>query len=172
MVNWFRLKRKKQDDLGGVSQDDESDTYTRQYGRGATVGAKLSVKLILDGLNDSQQKVSGEAMNDADMSAVIHVEETKSAREIVLKNKVESLEAKVEKLQLDHDKMAVFFENFKKIQPELVPPTPDAKEDPSDVAIDGEHMDTIDPPSHESEITSPYGSEKKGDGLDGAKANQ
>ncbi|GKD44174.1 phospholipase-like protein [Tanacetum coccineum] len=35
--------------------------------------------------------------------------------------------------------------------------------------------DTInlaDPPSHESKITSPCGSEKKGDGLDGAKANQ
>ncbi|GJV93788.1 hypothetical protein Tco_1541601 [Tanacetum coccineum] len=226
------------DDLGGVSQDDESDTYTIQDGRGVTVGAK----------------VSGEAMNDADMSAVVHVEETKSAREIVLKNKVESLETKVEKLQLDHDKMEVFFENFKKIRPELVPPTPDAKEDPSDAAIDGEHipfallfwgvdvehtnavgnpdenegpnakedpsyaatdgehMDTIGspdeteepnaqepishvlntpvdkgdvlmtdapdtinlayPPSHESEITSLCGSEKKGDGLDGAKANQ
>ncbi|GKA44276.1 phospholipase-like protein [Tanacetum coccineum] len=214
----------KQDDLGGVPQDDESDTYTRRYGRGATVGAK----------------VCGEAMNDADMSAVVHVEKTKSVREIVLKNKVESLEAKVEKLKLDHDKMAVFFENFKKIQPELVPPTPDAKEDPSDAAIDGEHMDVVghpdenegpnakvypsdvaidgehmdtigspdeteepnaqepisyvlnmpvdngdmlmtdapdtinlgDPPCHESEIMSPYGSEKKGDGLDGAKTNQ
>ncbi|GKF17714.1 hypothetical protein Tco_0062632, partial [Tanacetum coccineum] len=35
--------------------------------------------------------------------------------------------------------------------------------------------DTINlayPPSHESEITSLCGSEKKGDGLDGAKANQ
>ncbi|GJZ32438.1 phospholipase-like protein, partial [Tanacetum coccineum] len=240
------------DDLGGVSQDDESDAYTRQDGHGATVGAK----------------VSGKAMNDADMSAIVHVEETKSAREIVLENKVESLEAKVEKLQLDHDKMAVFFENFKKIWPELVPPTPDAKEDPSDAAIDGEHLDAVghpdenkgpnekedpsdaaidgehmdavshpnenegpnakedpsdttingehmdiigspdeteepnaqepishvlntpvdnsdvlmtyapntinlaDPPSHKSEITSPCSSEKKGDGLDGAKTNQ
>nr|GEV73686.1 hypothetical protein [Tanacetum cinerariifolium] len=181
---------------------------------------------------------------------------------------VESLDAKVEKLQLDHDKMAVFFENFKKARPELITLTPDAKEDPSDVAIDGEHMDAVghpdenegpnekedpsnaaidgehmdvvghpdenegpnekedpsdvtingertdtigcpdetkepnaqesisyvlnmpvdngdvlmtdanetmnlaDPPSHEFEITSPCGSKKKGDGLDGAKANQ
>ncbi|GJW28062.1 putative ribonuclease H-like domain-containing protein [Tanacetum coccineum] len=259
--NWYRrsydyLDGKEKsvplDDLGCVSQDDESYAYTRQDGRGATVGAK----------------VSGEAMNDADMSAVVHVEETKSAREIVPKNKVASLEAKVEKLQLDHNKMVVFFENFKKIRPELVPPTPDAKEDPSDAAIDGEHMDVVshldenegpnekedpldaaidgehmdavghpdenegpnvkenpsdaaidgehmdtigsldkteepnsqepishvlntpvnngdvlmtdapgtfnlaDPPSHESEITSPCGSEKKGDGLDGAEANQ
>nr|GEV18585.1 hypothetical protein [Tanacetum cinerariifolium] len=67
-------------------------------------------------------------------------------REIVLENKVDSLEAKVEKLQLDHDKMVVFFENFKKIRPELVPPTPDAKEDPSDAAIDGEHMDVVGHP--------------------------
>ncbi|GJZ83597.1 hypothetical protein Tco_0648770, partial [Tanacetum coccineum] len=118
------------DDLDGVSQDDESDAYTRQDGRGATVG----------------EKVSGEAMNDANMSAVVHVEETKSAREIVLENKVESLEAKVKKLQLDHDKMAVFFKNFKKIRPKLVPPTPDAKEDPSDAAIDGEHMDAVGHP--------------------------
>nr|GEW66613.1 hypothetical protein [Tanacetum cinerariifolium] len=224
--NYLDVKEKSipLDDLGGVSQDDEFDAYTRQDGRGATVGVK----------------VSGEAMNDADISAVIYVEETKSAREIVLENKVESLEAKVEKLQLDHDKMAVFFQNFKKIRPELVPLTPDAKEDPtdaaidgehmgvvghpdenegpnekedpSDAAIDGEHMDTIgspdetkepnaqepishvlntpvdngdvlmvdapdtinlaDPPSHESEITSPCGLEKNRDGLDGAKANQ
>ncbi|GJS85634.1 retrovirus-related pol polyprotein from transposon TNT 1-94 [Tanacetum coccineum] len=58
-------------------------------------------------------KVSGEAMNDADMSAVAHVEETKLARDIVLENKVEFLEAKVEKLQLDHYQMVEFFENFK-----------------------------------------------------------
>nr|GFA60980.1 hypothetical protein [Tanacetum cinerariifolium] len=31
------------DNLGGVSQDDESDAFTRQDGRGATVGAKVSV---------------------------------------------------------------------------------------------------------------------------------
>ncbi|GKA79265.1 phospholipase-like protein, partial [Tanacetum coccineum] len=201
-----------------------TDAEIGQDGRGATVGAK----------------VSGEAMNDVDMSAVVHVKETKSTREIVLKNKVESLEAVVEKLKLDHDKMAVFFENFKKFWPELVPPTPDAKEDPSDAAIDGEHMDAVghpdenerpnakedpsdaaidrehmdaigspneteepnahdpishvlnmlvdngdvlmmdvhdtinlaDPPSHESEIMSPCSSEKKGDQLDRAKANQ
>nr|GFA52898.1 hypothetical protein [Tanacetum cinerariifolium] len=30
------------DNLGGVSQDDESDAFTRQDGRGATVGAKVS----------------------------------------------------------------------------------------------------------------------------------
>nr|GEW27462.1 hypothetical protein [Tanacetum cinerariifolium] len=59
------------DELGGVSQDDESDAYSRQDERGATVEAK----------------VSGEAMNDADMSAVVHVEGTKSAREIMLENK-------------------------------------------------------------------------------------
>nr|GEY20614.1 hypothetical protein [Tanacetum cinerariifolium] len=46
---------------------------------------------------------------------------------------------------------------------------PNENEDPSDAAIDGELMDTIDPPSHESEITSPCGSEKKRDDLDGAK---
>nr|GEW56815.1 hypothetical protein [Tanacetum cinerariifolium] len=223
--NWYRrsydyldVKEKSVPlgDLGGISQDDESDAYTRQDRRGATVGAK----------------VSDEAMNDADMSAVVHVEEIKSAREIVLENTVESLEAKVEKLQLDHDKMAVFFENFKKIQPELEDPSdaaidgehmdvvghpdknegPNEKEDPSDAAIDGEHMDTIDipdeteepnaqepishvlntpvdnggvlmtdapdtinltdPPSYESEITSPCDSDKKGDELDSAKANQ
>ncbi|GJZ24645.1 phospholipase-like protein, partial [Tanacetum coccineum] len=232
------------DDLDGVSQDDESDAYTRQDGRGATVG----------------EKVSGEAMNDADMSAIAHVEETKLAREIVLENKVEFLEAKVKKLQLEHDKMAEFFENFKvscrswlrrgrhcsfvvdsliryiylrgrnqnedpsdaaidgehmdavghpdeKEGPnEKEDPSdaaidgehmdavghpdenegPNAKEDSSDAAINGEHMDTIDvlmtdapgtinladPPSHESEITSLCSSEKKGDKLDGAKANQ
>nr|GEU71283.1 hypothetical protein [Tanacetum cinerariifolium] len=110
--------------------DDESDAYTRKDGCGVTVGTK----------------VSGEAMNDADMSAVVYIEETKLAREIVLENKVESLEAKVVKLQLDHDKMALFFENFKKIRPELVPLTPDAKEDPSDATIDGEHMDAVGPP--------------------------
>ncbi|GJY64636.1 hypothetical protein Tco_0466096 [Tanacetum coccineum] len=99
--NWYRrlydyldVKEKSVplDDLGGVSQDDEFDAYTRQDGRGATVRAK----------------VSGEVMNDANMSVVVHVEETKSAREIMLENKVESLETKVEKLQLDHDKLAVF----------------------------------------------------------------
>nr|GEZ42608.1 hypothetical protein [Tanacetum cinerariifolium] len=46
---------------------------------------------------------------------------------------------------------------------------PNENEDPSDAAIDGELMDTIDPPSHESKITSPCGLEKKGDDLDGAK---
>nr|GEX77771.1 hypothetical protein [Tanacetum cinerariifolium] len=111
-------------------KDDKSDAYTRQDGRGAIIGAKDS----------------GEAMNDAYISVVVHVEETKSDRDIVLKNKVESLEAKVKKLQLDHDKMAVFFENFKKIRPELVPPTLDAKEDPSDATIDGEHMDVVGHP--------------------------
>ncbi|GJX92362.1 hypothetical protein Tco_0345688 [Tanacetum coccineum] len=99
--NWYRrsynyldVKEKSVplDDLGGVSQDDEFDAYTRQDGRGATVGAK----------------VSGEVMNDANMSVVVHVEEKKSAREIVLENKVEFLEAKVDKLQLDHDQMANF----------------------------------------------------------------
>ncbi|GKE30489.1 hypothetical protein Tco_1445873 [Tanacetum coccineum] len=115
---------------GDVSQDDESDAYTRQDGCGATVGAK----------------VSGEAMNDADMSAIVHVKEIKLPREIMLENKVESLEAKVEKLQLDHDKLPVFFENFMKIRPELVPSTPNAKEDPLDVAIDGEHMDVVGHP--------------------------
>nr|GFB21724.1 phospholipase-like protein [Tanacetum cinerariifolium] len=134
--NWYRrsydyldIKEKSVslDDLGGLSQDDESDAYTRQDGRGATVKAK----------------VSGKAMNDDDMSAVVYVEETKSAREILLENKVESLEVKVKKLQFDHDKMAVFFENFKKIRPELVPPIHNAKEDHSDAAIDGDHMDVV-----------------------------
>nr|GEW41146.1 hypothetical protein [Tanacetum cinerariifolium] len=36
----------------------------------------------------------------------------------------------------------------------------------------GETINHADPPSHESEITSPCGSEKKRDRLDGAKANQ
>ncbi|GJR10005.1 hypothetical protein Tco_0792657 [Tanacetum coccineum] len=56
--------------------------------------------------------LSSGCMNDADMSAVAYIEETKSAIEIVLKNKVEFLEARVEKLQLDHDQMAKFFENL------------------------------------------------------------
>ncbi|GJR20667.1 hypothetical protein Tco_0969194 [Tanacetum coccineum] len=46
--------------------------------------------------------------------------------------------------------------------------------DNGDVLMTDAH-DTInlaDPPSHESEITSPCSSEKKGDGLDGVKANQ
>nr|GFA63294.1 hypothetical protein [Tanacetum cinerariifolium] len=141
------------DDLGGISRDDESNAYTRQDECGATVGAK----------------VSGEAMNDADMSVVVNVEETKSAREIVLEIKVESLEAKVEKLQLDHDKMAVFFENFKKIQPELVPPTPDTKEDPLDAAIDGEHMDVVGHPDENegpNDKIIPSRKDKKMDGED------
>ncbi|GJR42320.1 hypothetical protein Tco_1310423 [Tanacetum coccineum] len=82
------------DDLGGVSHDDESNSYTGHDRRGATDGAK----------------VSSDAMKDADMSAVAQVEETKSAIEIVLKNKAEFLEA---------------------------------KEDPSDAAIDEEHMDSV-----------------------------
>nr|GEV21838.1 phospholipase-like protein [Tanacetum cinerariifolium] len=43
--------------------DDESDAYTRQDGRGATFRAK----------------VSGEAMNDADMSAVVHEDPSDAA---------------------------------------------------------------------------------------------
>nr|GEY40238.1 hypothetical protein [Tanacetum cinerariifolium] len=134
--NWYRKsydylnskeKSIQMDELDGVSQDDESDSNTRQDGCGATVKAK----------------VSGEVMNDANMSTVVHIEETKLAREIVLKNKVELLEAKVKKLQLNHNKMAEFFENFYKIRPELVPQTLDAKEDPSDATIDGEHMDVV-----------------------------
>ncbi|GJY55855.1 phospholipase-like protein [Tanacetum coccineum] len=167
--NWYRssydyldVKEKfvPLDDLGGVSRDDESDAYTRQDGRGATVGAK----------------VSGEAMNDADISAVVHEDPSDAA--------------------IDGEHMdAVGHPNENE--------GPNEKEDPSDAAIDEEHMDVVghpdenegpnakvfdngdmlmtdapdiinlaDPPSHESEITSPYGSEKKGDGLDGAKANQ
>nr|GEX55319.1 hypothetical protein [Tanacetum cinerariifolium] len=191
------------DDFGGVSQDDESDAYTRQDGCGATVGAK----------------VSGEVMNDVDISAIVHVEETKSVREIVLEDKVEFLEAKVEKLQLDHDKMAedpldaaIDGEHMDVVGHPNENEGPNEKEDPLDTTIiNREHMDTIgildeteepnaqepisyvlntpvdngdvlitnapgtinlaDHLSHESEITSPCGSMKKGDGLDRAKAN-
>ncbi|GJU30537.1 hypothetical protein Tco_1174126 [Tanacetum coccineum] len=83
-------------------------TGIENHGRGATDGAK----------------VSGEAMKYVDMSAVAEVEETKSARQIVLKNKVRFLEAKVDKLYLDHD----------------------AKEDPLDAAIDVEHTNAVGNP--------------------------
>nr|GEY63047.1 hypothetical protein [Tanacetum cinerariifolium]GEY65678.1 hypothetical protein [Tanacetum cinerariifolium] len=160
-------------------------------------------------------------MNDANMSVVV-LEETKSTKDIVLENKVESLEAKVEKLQLDHDNMEDPSDaaNDGKHMDVIGHPDenegPNEKEDPldatidgehmdvedpSDAAIDGEHMNTIgspdeteesnahepiyhvlntpvdngdvlmtdapdainlaDPPSHESEITSPSGLEKK-----------
>ncbi|GKD84788.1 hypothetical protein Tco_1355942, partial [Tanacetum coccineum] len=114
--------------------------------------------------------------------AVVHVEETKSAREIVLENKEDPSDAAIDGEHLD----AVGHPDENK--------GPNEKEDPSDAAVDGEHMDVVghpdlmqsdvlmtdapdtinlaDPPSHESEITSPCSSEKKGDGLDRAKANQ
>nr|GEZ84702.1 phospholipase-like protein [Tanacetum cinerariifolium] len=121
------------DDLGGVSQDDESDAYTRQDGRGAIVGAK-------DDESDAYTRQDG--------------------RGAIVGAKVESLEAKVEKLQLDHGKMAVF--NIKKIRPELVPSTSDAKEDPSDATIDGEHMDAVGHPDENE------GPNEKEDPLDAA----
>ncbi|GKA53223.1 hypothetical protein Tco_0746538 [Tanacetum coccineum] len=84
------------DDLGGVTHDEESDSYARQDGC-------------------------------------------------------------VAQLQSNHDEMAEFVENVKKILPRLATPTPDAKatsapdenegpnakEDPSDATIDVEHMDVV-----------------------------
>nr|GEV74292.1 hypothetical protein [Tanacetum cinerariifolium] len=92
------------DDLGGVTYDDESDSYAGQDRCGATDGTQVSY----------------EAIKDADMSAVAHVKETKLAREIVLENKATSA--------LDKNE------------------GPNAKEDPSDAAIDVEHMDVNRPP--------------------------
>nr|GEW90980.1 hypothetical protein [Tanacetum cinerariifolium] len=57
---------------------------------------------------------------------------------------------------------------------DLISPVLNTPVDNEDVLMTDAH-DTINlanPPSHESEITSPCGSEKKGDELDGAKANQ
>nr|GFA82693.1 hypothetical protein [Tanacetum cinerariifolium] len=56
--------------------------------------------------------------------------------------------------------MAVF--NIKKIRPELVPSTSDAKEDPSDATIDGEHMDAVGHPDENE------GPNEKEDPLDAA----
>nr|GEX07173.1 hypothetical protein [Tanacetum cinerariifolium] len=55
-----------------------------------------------------------------------------------------------------------FSENFKKIQLELVPPTPDAKEDLSDATNDGEHMYIIGHPDENE------GPNEKEDPLDAA----
>ncbi|GKE70746.1 hypothetical protein Tco_1528818 [Tanacetum coccineum] len=139
--NWYRssydyldVKEKSVplDDFGGVSRDDESDAYTRQDGRGATVGAK----------------VSGEAMNDADMSVVVYVEEKKSAREIVLKNKEDPSDAAIDGEHMD----AVGHPDEKE--------GPNEKEDPSDAAIDGEHMDAV---GHPDENEGPNAKEDSSD---------
>jgi hypothetical protein len=91
--------------------DDESDSFTGGDGPGAT----------------DRAKVNGEAMSDADMSGVAQVEETKSAIETVLENRVACLEAKVEKLLLNHDEMIEFLRHCKKILPWLVSPTAEVK---------------------------------------------
>ncbi|GJW49024.1 phospholipase-like protein [Tanacetum coccineum] len=204
--NWYRksydyLNSKEKsiplDDLGGVSQDDESDAYTRQDGRGATVGAK----------------VSGESMNDADMSAIVHEDPSDAAingEHMDVIGHPDENERPNEKE--DPSDAATDGEHMDVVGHPDKNEGPNAKEDPLDAAINGEHMDTIgsldeteepnkqepishvlntpvdngdvlmtdapdtinfaDPPSHVSEIMSPCGSEKKGDGLDGAKANQ
>ncbi|GJR20665.1 phospholipase-like protein [Tanacetum coccineum] len=91
--------------------DSDSNPTTMLQSTDAKMGQnwyRKSYDYLNDGCSATDgAKVSGEAMNDADMSA-----ETKSAREIVLENKVEFLEARVEKLQLDHYQMAEFFENL------------------------------------------------------------
>ncbi|GJR34043.1 phospholipase-like protein [Tanacetum coccineum] len=197
------------DDLVGDSHDDESDSYTKQDGCGATNGAK----------------VSGDDMKDVETSVVAQVEDTKLAREIVLENKFELLEDKEDpsnaSTNVEHmDAIGNPEENEGSSEKcQLVSENDIARgsqqlevEDPSDAATDGEHMDAVgnpdenegtnakepishvlnapvdnedvlmknahetinhaDPPSHESEITSPCGSERKGDRLDGEKANQ
>ncbi|GKB70901.1 hypothetical protein Tco_0932313 [Tanacetum coccineum] len=198
--NWYRrlydyLDGKEKsvplDDLGGVSQDDESDAYTRQDGRGATVGAK----------------VSGEAMNDANISAVVHEDPSDAAIDGEHMDAIGHLdENEGPNEKEDPSDAAIDGEHMDVIGHPDENEGPNTEEDPSDATIDGEHMDTIgipdaqepisyvlstpvdnddvlmmdapdtinlaDPPSHEYKITSPCGSEKKGDRLDGVKANQ
>ncbi|GKB07908.1 hypothetical protein Tco_0836192 [Tanacetum coccineum] len=148
------------DDLGGVSHGYESDSYTGQDGRGAIDGAKVSG----EAMKDAEINPSDAAIDEEHMDVVGNLDENEG---------------------------------------------PNAKEDPLDAAIDGEHMDAVgnpddnegpnakepishvlntlvdnrdvlmtnahgtinhaDPPSHESEIMSPCGSEKIGDGLEEQK---
>nr|GEZ66311.1 hypothetical protein [Tanacetum cinerariifolium] len=96
-----------------VSQDDESNAYNRQDGCGAIVGAKTS----------------SEAINDADTSAVVHVEETKSARGIVLENKEDPSDTSIDGEHMDV--VSHLEENT----------GPNEKEDPLDISIDGEHIE-------------------------------
>ncbi|GJR95527.1 hypothetical protein Tco_0267701 [Tanacetum coccineum] len=111
----------------------------KQDGHGATVGAKVSV----------------EAMNDADMSAVEDPPDaTIDGEHMDAVGHPDENEGPNAKEPISHV---------------LITPV-----DNGDVLMTDAH-DTInlaDPPSHESEITSPCSSEKKGDGLDGVKANQ
>ncbi|GJZ05507.1 hypothetical protein Tco_0539300 [Tanacetum coccineum] len=154
------------DDLGGVSRDDESDAYTRQDGRGATVGAK----------------VSGEARNDADMIVEDPSDAAIDGEHMDVVGHPDENEGPNEKedpsdVGIDGEHMDTIGSPDETEEPNAQEPISHVLNTPVDNCdvLMTDAPDTInlaDPPSHESEITSPCDSEKKGDGLDGAKANQ
>ncbi|GKC77682.1 phospholipase-like protein [Tanacetum coccineum] len=154
------------DDLVGDSHDNEFDSYTKQDGCGATNGAKVSGEDMKDA--DTSVEDPSDATTDVEhMDAIGNPEENEGSNE-----KEDPSDSATNEEHMDV--VGNPDENEGTNAKEPISHVLNTPVDNEDVLMKNTHetINHADPPNHESEIMSPCGSKRKGDGLDGEKANQ